>query len=411
MQLISNAVYKGYYLFKVYTSIIFLFIFEKNCILINRLLHTIVYFTLFGIFILCFCLQAYYLLGLQAKFCLHKIGESSQTNIQSVSVIICARNEAKNLEKNLSYILAQQYPSFEVIVVNDCSYDTTEDVLKTFVEQYPNLLKVVHISEHPRHKTSKKFAATLGIKASAHEILVFTDADCRPQSPQWLGKMVAHYHNPNIEIVLGFSPYEAKNGFLNKLIRYETCITAINYLACAIIGKAYMGIGRNLSYKKSVFFKGKGFASHMHIPSGDDDLFVNQHAKRHNVAIEYSADAQVLSQPKTSFTSLWKQKIRHLGAGQNYKRVDKQRLTLQFLSGCLFYVLAVLLLVLKFMFLWVIAILMLRYFLQLIIYQKGLVKLQSKNLLGWIIFTDPLYYATIFLWSVASLFTKKTTWK
>lgn len=385
-------------------------IFEK--IVFNyRLLEIIIYYALFAIFSLCFYIQAYYLLVFYAKFSLHKIGESQQTNIHSVTVIICARNEAKNLEKNLDYVLNQQYPNFEVIVVNDCSYDATEDVLKTFVEQYPSLLKVVNISEHPRHKTSKKFAATLGIKASAHEILVFTDADCRPNSPHWLSKMVGHYHNPNIEIVLGFSPYEAKNGFLNKLIRYETCITAINYLSCAIVGKAYMGIGRNLSYKKSLFFKGKGFASHMHIPSGDDDLFVNQHAHSNNVAIEYSYDAQVISQPKTSFASLWKQKMRHLGAGRNYKFVDKQRLTIQFLSGWLFYILCIVLLVLKFMYVWVIGLFILRYLLQLFFYQKAFVKLQSKNLAGWLIFTEPVYYANIFLLSIASIFTKKTTWK
>jgi poly-beta-1,6-N-acetyl-D-glucosamine synthase len=374
-------------------------------------LEIIIYYSLFAIFSLCFCIQAYYLLGFYAKFCLHKIGESSQTSIHSVSVIICARNEAKNLQQNLSFVLNQQYPNFEVIVVNDCSYDASEDVLKTFVEQYPNLLKVVTIAEHPRHKTSKKFAATLGIKASTHEILLFTDADCKPQTNNWIAQMAAHYHNPLIEIVVGFSPYETKNGFLNKLIRYETCITAINYLAYAIVGKAYMGIGRNLSYKKSLFFKGKGFASHMHIPSGDDDLFVNQHAHRHNVAVEYSYDAQVISQPKTTFISLWKQKMRHLGAGRNYKIADKQRLTIQFLSGWLFYVLLVTLLVLQFMYLSVIALFVLRYFLQLFFYQKGFVKLQSKNLVGWIIFTDPMYYTNIFLLSIASIFTKKTAWK
>jgi len=374
-------------------------------------LEIIIYYSLFSVFLICFCYQIYYLIYFHAKFSLNKIGESTQTNIQAVSVIICARNEAKNLEKNLSFVLNQQYPNFEVVVVNDCSYDVSEDVLKSFIEKYPHLLKVVNISEHPRHKTSKKFAATLGIKASAHEILVFTDADCKPLSPHWLSAMVAHYHNPQIEIVLGFSPYETKSGFLNKIIRYETCFTAINYISNAIVGKAYMGIGRNLSYKKTLFFKGKGFASHMHIPSGDDDLFVNQHANSKNVAIEYSLNAQVLSQPKTSLITLWKQKIRHLGAGKNYKYKDKQRLTIQFLSGWLFYILCVILLILNFLIYWVLVIFVVRYVLQLFIYYKAFVKLQSKNLAGWIIFVDPIYYFNVFLLSIVNIFTKKIAWK
>ncbi len=370
------------------------------------------FYALFSVFVLCFFVQTYFIIAVQGKFSLKKlITTSNQTLTNSVSVIICARNERKNLALNLDFVLNQNYPNFEVIVVNDCSFDGSEDFLKEFLNRYPTKLKVVTIEEHPRHKTSKKFAATLGIKAATNEILLFTDADCKPESDNWISKMVNHYQNPAIEIVLGCSPYQHKPGFLNKVIRYETFLTAINYFGFALWGMPYMGVGRNLSYKKSLFFKGKGFASHMHIPSGDDDLFVNQHANKLNVALEYSFDAQTVSQPKNTFVSYWIQKFRHLGAGKAYKSSHKAILTLQFLSGLLFYFTLIGLILLKVAIVAVISIFFFRYILQLIFYYKGFLKLQSKDLAWWIIITDPIYYIFTFILGIFGLFKKKVRWK
>lgn len=375
-------------------------------------MENILFYALLSVFVFCFFVQAYFLIVVQAKFSGIKVTPIiNQTLTNGVSVIVCARNEAKNLTQNLAFILNQNYPNFEVIVVNDCSFDGSEDLLKGFVNQYPNKLKIVTIDEHPRHKTSKKFAATLGIKASKHEILLFTDADCKPQTPNWISKMVQHYHNSAIEIVLGCSPYQSKPGFLNKIIRYETFLTAVNYFGFALWGMPYMGVGRNLSYKKSLFFKGKGFASHMHIPSGDDDLFVNQHASKTNVALEYSFDAQTISQPKNTIVSYWIQKIRHLGAGKAYKSSHKAILTLQFLSGLFFYTVFIALLLLKIQITGAVTLFFLRYLLQLFIYNKGFVKLQSKDLAFWIIITDPIFYFYTLLLGFFGLFKKIPRWK
>lgn len=375
-------------------------------------MEILIFYGLFSVFVLCFLVQAYFLIVVQGKFSRVILApKDTQTLTNSVSVIICARNEAKNLTQNLSFVLNQNYPNFEVIVVNDCSFDGSEDLLKEFLSQYPTKLKVVTIEEHPRHKTSKKFAATLGIKASSHEILLFTDADCKPQSQNWISKMVHHYQNPAIEIVLGCSPYQHKTSFLNKIIRYETFLTAVNYFGFALWGMPYMGIGRNLSYKKSLFFKGKGFASHMHIPSGDDDLFVNQHANTSNIALEYSFDSQTISQPKTSIKSYWIQKIRHLGAGKHYKNNHKTILSLLFLSGLIFYTALIGLIILKIQIIAVVSVLFVRYLLQLFIYHKSFIKLQSKDLAWWLIITDPIYYFYTVLLSFFGLFKKKARWK
>lgn len=156
-----------------------------------------------------------------------------------MSVIISARNEAKNLSEFLPSILTQDYRDYEVIVVNDCSLDGSEFLLKDMQAKYPRL-KVVTINEHDRFKTGKKFALTLGIKGAANEHLLFTDADCQPASDQWIRLMMRNF-KPGVEIVLGYSPYRRTKGFLNAFIRFETVKTAVNYLSAALGGECLYG--------------------------------------------------------------------------------------------------------------------------------------------------------------------------
>lgn len=365
----------------------------------------------FALFQICFIIQLYYVLVIQSKFSNYQLSNKSYTSEKSgVSVIICARNEAKNLTEYLPYVLEQKYPNFEVVVVNDCSYDGSEDVLRGFEEKYPHL-KVVTIEEHPRFKTAKKFAATLGIKAATNDILLFTDADCKPESDYWIDLMAANYHDTSVEIVLGYSPYIKYKGLLNALIRYETFLTAINYFSFCLNGMPYMGIGRNLSYRKSLFFRGKGFAAHMHIPSGDDDLFVNQNANESNTVIEVDTNTFTYSKPKLTWSSYWKQKIRHLGAASMYKRSHRVNLLLQSFSAAGFYVFFSLCLSYQVELYVVLAVFFIRFLSQLYVYFKPMINLKSKDLRWWFILLDPFYYIYLIALSIASIFTKKVSWK
>lgn len=327
-----------------------------------------------------------------------------------LSVIICARNESGNLKEYLPFVLEQQYPDFEVVVVNDCSSDNSEDVLREFQNKYAHL-KVVKIEEHPRYKTAKKFAATLGIKASGNEHLVFTDADCKPESASWLSLIAANYKNPEVEIVLAYSPYQRLGGILNSLIRYETFHTALNYFSYALNGMPYMGVGRNLSYKKSLFFKGKGFASHMHIPSGDDDLFVNQNANEGNVEIEVNADSHTWSIPKQSWKAYWNQKMRHSGAGSLYKKNHKLNLSFQAISAIGFYVFLTVCLFLNIEPIALGIVFILRLIAQVYVYYRPMHTLKTKDLIWWFILLDPFYYSYLLSLSIAGFFKKKVTWK
>ncbi len=210
---------------------------------------------------------------------------NSKIEKKGVSVIICARNEADNLNNFLPSVLEQDYPDFEVIVVNDCSEDHTDDVLGKFLMQYPRL-KISTITKDPKFSHNKKFAQFIGIKAAKNEILLFTDADCQPESDKWIGQMASHF-NDKTDFVIGYGGYLREKGLLNKYICYESTAIAMQYFGMAIRGVPYMGVGRNLSYRRSVFFANKGFGSHNHIISGDDDLFVNSHANRENTIAEF----------------------------------------------------------------------------------------------------------------------------
>jgi glycosyltransferase involved in cell wall biosynthesis len=245
-------------------------------------------------------------------------------SLEPVSIIICARNEEDNLAEFLPKILTQNYPEFEVIVVNDCSYDNTENVIDEFAKIFPNLRKT-NIKEDDYYKHGKKFAMLVGIKAAKHNHLIFTDADCYPSSDQWLKEMSSGFSTSK-EIVLGYGAYDKKPGFLNKLIRFDTFIIAVQYLSQAIKHKPFMGIGRNLAYTKELFFKEKGFSTHYHIQSGDDDLFVNQAVKNDNTNVCIHKDAITYSKAKTTFKDLRIQKARHLSTAPLYNIASKSKI-------------------------------------------------------------------------------------
>ncbi len=327
-----------------------------------------------------------------------------------ISVIISARNESKNLSEYLPAILQQDYPDFEVIVVNDCSYDDSDEVLEALKVTYPQL-KIVTITEHARFKTGKKFALTLGIKAAKNEHLLFTDADCMPSSTNWITRMAAHFNTDNVQLVLGYSPYYKTGNFLNALIRFETLKTAINYLSAALNGDPYMGIGRNMAYTKTLFFSNKGFASHMHVISGDDDLFVNQNGTPTNTEIEIHPETFMYTSAKTSFAALYRQKKRHMGVGKLYRNSHRRMLSFDAMSGLLFYAAFICYLAVYFEPTLALGLFVFRWILQILVYRKSFKKLNAASLLWYLPFLDFVYYIYINVFGVIGTFVKTTQWK
>ena len=249
----------------------------------------------------------------------------------------------------------------------------------------------------------------MGIKASKYDHLLLTDADCYPKDNQWISSMVKYFCNER-EIVLGYGGYEKNSGLLNKLVRFDTFQIALQYFSYALIGNPYMGVGRNLAYKKSLFFNNKGFASHIHLPSGDDDLFICEVATSNNVAIAINPSSQTLSEAKTSWSSWIKQKTRHLSTSQNYSFKNKFLLGFWAISQALFWVLGIVLISIEINKELVLLLMILRLIIQGFIYYRVMKNLEERDLI-WLF---PLYeivqlfFQLIFVFS--SLFNRKKSW-
>jgi poly-beta-1,6-N-acetyl-D-glucosamine synthase len=255
-----------------------------------------------------------------------------------VSVVICARNEAANLAQHLPKILNQDYPDFEVVVVDDASTDETALVLKDFQKTYTNL-RVIRVEE--KTMAGKKGALAMGIDATKNDWLLLTDADCYPRSKNWIAGMMSAIISKKIQIVFGYAPYErCDNSFLNKLIRFETLWTATQYLSFALIKQPYMGVGRNILYEKNLYVQANGFASHADLASGDDDLFVNQVVTQINFSLFLHEETYMYSMPKTTWKSYFTQKTRHFSVGTRYLLKHKVLLGLVSMSHFLVLVTA-----------------------------------------------------------------------
>ena len=237
-----------------------------------------------------FFIQSCYHFGLYRNLYLHSKKEKKETDTPPLSVILVAKDAASDLQKNLPAILEQDYPEFEVIVIYEQSADDNcEDVLKLLQEKYPHLHHSF-IPDSARYISHKKLGITMGIKASHYDWLVFTEPNCRPESNQWLRKMARNFTS-NTDIVLGYSNYEKTKGWFNRKITFDTMLNSMRQLGRAIGGHPYTGCGRNLAYRKSLYYNQKGFASHLNLQRGEDDLFVNRTANKKNTRIETSPES------------------------------------------------------------------------------------------------------------------------
>lgn len=363
---------------------------------------------LFGAFGLALLIQLWYYLGIFGRLAFYKKKELPAFS-PPASIVICARNEDDNLVEFLPRIFEQEYPEFEVVVVNDCSFDNTGDILKEFATKHSNL-KIVTIKEDDTYSHGKKVALMMGIKGATHEHMLLTDADCKPNSKDWLRNMMQHFQ-PETEIVLGYGAYEKQKGFLNKIIRFDTFMIALQYLSFSLAGKTYMGTGRNLAYKKSLFFKMKGFASHYHIESGDDDLFVNEAATKKNSKVEVNIDSHTTSRVKRTFKDWFRQKRRHVTTYKHYNSGSKFRLGLMSFSLYLFYAGFTAVLIAQFEPILVLSLFALRLLIQILIFNKSMKLLAEKDL---VLLSPVIELLLLFVYpmiTISNMFVRKNKWK
>jgi len=325
-----------------------------------------------------------------------------------VSVIVCAKNEANNLQKLVPHLLNQNYDDFELVLIDDRSTDNTLDIVKQFSLE-DTRIKIVAVKENEQFWGSKKYALTLGIKAATHEHLLFTDADCTPNSKNWITEMSRHFNNQK-QVVLGYGAYKKDKTFLNKLIRYETLLTALQYFSYAKLGIPYMGVGRNLAYTKTAFFSVNGFINHMNIRSGDDDLFVNEVANKKNTAICYATDSFTSSIPKKTFKEWLSQKRRHISTASHYKKNHKFLLGLFYVSQLLFWVLAIILSALAIKPFIVLPLIGFRFLVFYLIMAFSAKKLSEKDLVFFAAFYEISLLLIQLRIFIGNLFSKPTHW-
>ena len=363
----------------------------------------------FASFCLVILTQVVYYLYFFKRLAFYKPTPKLHSEERPVSVIICARDEADNIVKNLPGVLVQNYSTtHEVILVNDNSFDDTKYLIDELKKTFKNLIPV-ELTQEAKLIAGKKFPLSMGIKTAKYETLLLTDADCVPASENWL-KLMQDGFRSNTEIVLGYGAYNKQKGFLNKVIRFETFHSALQYLSYALAGLPYMGVGRNLSYKRDVFFRNKGFSSINQIPGGDDDLFINQVATKENTSIVIDHEAHTLSDPKMNWSEWFTQKFRHYSTAKYYKGKHKVLLGLYSATQFLTYPLAI---ASAIFFNWwmALSIFVVRLIVQSIIFYKTMRKLNEKDLFPMFFLLD-MWMCLYYLLFLPALFKQpKNKWK
>ena len=333
------------------------------------------------IFIL-FCIatgiQIIYYLLIFGRFAFHK-PRTNENFSPPVSVVISAKNEYHNLKENLPLILNQDYPDFEVVVVNDVSDDESIFLLEDLEKEFPHLT-VITLTQDLNFFQGKKFPLAIGIKSARNEYLLLTDADCKPASKNWIRQMAGSFTSQKT-IVLGYGKHDQSSGLLNRIIRFETAFTALQYFSWALWKIPYMGVGRNLAYKKSVFIDNKGFISHYKVNSGDDDLFINRVANKKNARIQIHPDSFTISKAKIRYVDWWIQKRRHLSTGKLYKTKHKIMLGTYSASFMVMMLLFIFFLIINYQINIVLLLFAGRILSQLIVLKFANNKLQEKKLL------------------------------
>lgn len=307
-----------------------------------------------------------------------RVDLSKQEEYPPLSVIIAVKNDEYNIKNKLVEILEQDYPKYEVIVVNDASTDDTEYILKGLSVVYPHL-KVVNIVENVNKFQGQKFPISIGIKSAKYEHLVLTKADCKPNSFEWL-KYIASGFKSGKEIVLGYAAVENRKGLLNKLIQYDHGMRAMNYLSFALSKKPYLGEGYNLAYKKSLFYKAGGFIKHYNLSSGDDDMFINQVTNGKNTSVVLTTPSQIRFDSIRTHKDWMKIKKGNIISQKHFRFSHRARLKILPISTVLFYLSIVAMFLVSIPWQYAVIALLLKYILQIIVYYKGFKRLKIKKI-------------------------------
>jgi len=362
---------------------------------------------LWFVFLTSFVIQVWYIYTW-----LNKVSKVSYQDIilnshkPEVSIVICAKNAINNLTVNLPSVLNQEYPKFEIILVDDGSTDGSGKYLKSLQEEY-SFLKVISINQRDQHPGKKK-ALQKGVKEASYEWILLTDSDCTPASEHWISEMVAKI-NQHTSFVLGISPALKMKGFLNQLIRFDNLHTAIQYVNLAFSGRPYMGVGRNLLVRRELFFHPE-YERHLDLSAGDDDLLVNQFCNKENTKVCLSSASFVFTDGKNKWMDYFRQKRRHYSVSHRYQQSDVSWLLGWSLSKVFFYSTAITLLFMSEFLIAIVTILVVHFLNILYLYRINTKVLENRELVH---FSPVLDVISVFFNSfvlVSRLISRKVEW-
>ncbi|SIS81057.1 glycosyltransferase [Belliella pelovolcani] len=371
------------------------------------------------VFLAATAVQLIYILFIFSRLAFFKIKNTEKSNLvnpEGVTVIVAAHNEKENLKKLIPILCSQDYPNYDVMVINDRSFDGTRVLLEKMMAQYPQL-RTVTVKYTPDHVTSKKYALTLGIKVAKNDVLLLTDADCIPQTDQWIKLMTAPVREEGKTFALGYAPYEKDRGLLNQWIQFETIWTALLYFSFALWKAPFMGVGRNLCYRRGFFMEKKAFKDLWQIDCGDDDLFINKYANGKNTAVVITPDSITLSKPKSTWKNYFTQKKRHFHAGKYYRGKDKQKIGLYTFSHLLFWITGISLLIFLGLaekwehFAVILGIITVRSLMLTWVFTSARKKLQGIGKVYWPIFSDVIYLGYFWIIGTLGYRSKTVRWK
>ena len=337
--------------------------------------------------------------------------------LEPVSIVVCARDAYEQLTELIPALLSQDYPQFEVVVVNDCSDDETEEYLKDLERREPRI-KPVQLRQHLNFFNGKKFPLSMGIKSASYDLMVLTDFDCMPTSEQWLRSMVSCY-DYDTEMVIGYSRLNDTGGLLNKLMRFETLQNGVIYLSSALAGKPYTGVGKNLSYRQRLFFRNKGFTSHYGVNAGEDDIFISQVATKKNTKVQIDDENTITSTPAGGFSTWARERCNKYSTIPMHRLGIRLMSALHYWSQLLFYASFITLFFLSpafsiktempyaaYYFPILVFLFLLRYITQMIIYRGASKRLGERGLLPGLILWDLIFAVLTPLFRITGRMTK-----
>lgn len=255
---------------------------------------------IFILFVVIAVVQLIYYFIVYGKFAFHRKKNALSLREIPLSVVIVVRDNASQVLQTLPKFLEQQYPNYEIVIVNDRSPDEQSVfAIKEYQKRFSNV-KFIDLRDAVSTSRGRKMAVSMGIKCSSYGNIVITDPDCLPASEHWLSNLSQNIQGQK-KIVLGYSTYIKRRTPYNAFLHFDKLVGAVQYFSLALYNSTYRGDFSNIVFMRNLFYQQKGFTSFNHLQWGEEDIFIHNVATPTNTAIEYNPDSAIISQNVPSY--------------------------------------------------------------------------------------------------------------